>query len=385
MVQRVIRPLVFLLVVAAAVAAVLWQTRWRPVPVEAAEARVQSVLVETMGTGTLEARISSIVSSKITGRIVDLAADQGDWVEADQIIVRLDDVDLQRQVELASANVEVQAAALDRLQSDRARAEAVQRQARLEYERAMAAYEHGGATALERDRALEQLEISNAEFTRSEGAITEARAAHVSSQRILDYHRAQLDDTVIRSPVTGLVVRRDRERGDIVAPGSSILRVIETETLWVSAWVDETEMARVELDQPARVVFRAEPRHDRQGHVARLGREVDPELREYLVDVAVDELPPSWAVGQRAEVFIMTDVAEEAIAIPAEFLMVRDGTEGVWIAEGGRAAWRPCEIGLRGCDMIQVVSNLEAGQTVIRPVSEAAKRMLRVGRRVQMP
>lgn len=83
--------------------------------------------------------------------------------------------------------------------------------------------------------------------------------------------------------------------------------MISLDELWVSAWVDETAIARVAPGQPARVVFRSEEGRSYPGVVARLGRETDRETREFLVDVRVTELPKNWTIGQRAEVFIQTE------------------------------------------------------------------------------
>lgn len=370
------------LVVVVAAVLLAWQVLWRAVPIDSFVVREQPLTVETMGTGMLEARVSSTLSAKIHGRIVELTVEQGDTVEVGQIIVRLDDADLQRQMDVAEATVEMNRAALGRWQTDRRRAEAVVAQARLEHEITLDAYAKGAATTTERDRAIERLEIAEAELARGEASIVEAQKALVASERTLDHRRSQLDDTVIRSPLTGMVVRRDRDRGDVVVPGSSIYRLIETDTLWISAWVDETAMAGLAVDQPARVVFRADPDRDYRGHVARLGREVDPELREFLVDVIVDELPAKWAVGQRAEVYITTDHVERTLTIPAEFLYVRDGVTGVWLDIDGRAQWRPCEVGLRGRTMIEITRGVEDGDIVMRPADARAERMLRAGRKV---
>lgn len=382
MIRTIIRRAVFIIVIAALLLAGVWQVWWRAVPVAAFEVNYTDLTVETMGTGTLEARVSSIISAKIQGRIVELAADQGDIVEHGQILVRLDDSDLQRQVDVAEATVEMNRAALDRLRTEQRRSEIVLRQARLEHDRTLDAYAKGAATTTERDRAIERLEIAEAELARAEAAIVEAQKAMVAAERSLDHRRSQLDDTIIRSPIRGMIVRRDRDRGDVVVPGSSIYRLVETGTLWVSAWVDETAMAGLEVNQPARVVFRAQPHHSNRGHVARLGREVDPELREFIVDVVVDELPATWAVGQRAEVYITTERVERALTIPAEFLMVRDGITGVWVSKNDRAAWQPCEVGLRGRTMIEITDGLDAGDLVLRPIDARAERMLRTGRKV---
>lgn len=66
----------------------------------------------------------------------------------------------------------------------------------------------------------------------------------------------------------------------------------------------------VKKGQKARVVFRSEPQKNYPGVVSRLGREMDRETREFLVDVRVEQLPVNWAVGQRAEVYIQIDTAK---------------------------------------------------------------------------
>jgi HlyD family secretion protein len=97
-----------------------------------------------------------------------------------------------------------------------------------------------------------------------------------------------------------------------------VLSLISTEVLWVSAWVDETEMSRIAVGQPARVAFRSEDAKSFRGEVARLGRETDRETREFTVDIRVLELPTNWAVGQRAEVYIETARRDKAkISQPA--------------------------------------------------------------------
>lgn len=79
------------------------------------------------------------------------------------------------------------------------------------------------------------------------------------------------------APFDGLIVARQREAGDVVVPGSSILTLISTDLLWIRAWVDETEMSRLAESQSARVVFRSEPERAYPGRVLRLGREADRE------------------------------------------------------------------------------------------------------------
>ena len=119
----------------------LLYARWvRPLPVIGFEVARGTLIVDVMGTGTVESRTSTVVSAKIQGRLLDLAVDQDDLVEASQVIARLDDSDLARQVEIAQANVEAAEAGVDRLRADQRRTEAILHRAQREDERIRAAF-----------------------------------------------------------------------------------------------------------------------------------------------------------------------------------------------------------------------------------------------------
>lgn len=100
------------LVVLLIVGGIVYQMRWAPVTVQGIAPIRQTIVEEVMGTGTLEARVSSTISPKIAGRISQVFADQGDVVEQEQLLVQLDDEELQQQVEIAKANLEAAQAAV---------------------------------------------------------------------------------------------------------------------------------------------------------------------------------------------------------------------------------------------------------------------------------
>jgi RND family efflux transporter MFP subunit len=182
------------------------------------------------------------------------------------------------------------------------------------------------------------------------------------------YRREQMAFTEIRSPYDGLVTRRDRDPGGIVVPGSAIMQLVATNEIWVSAWVDETAMGALRTGQPARIVFRSDPARTREGEVARLGREADRETREFVVDVRVRELPESWIIGQRAEVFIEAGRTTNAVSIPALFLHRSRDRAGVFVEDHGRARWRDLTLGMRGSLNLEVKQGLSAGEQIVRPL-----------------
>jgi RND family efflux transporter MFP subunit len=206
----------------------------------------------------------------------------------------------------------------------------------------------------------------------------------VKAGESLRYYQARLADTRITSPFDGLVVRRSRESGDIVVPGSEILKIISTGQMWVSAWVDETAMSVLATGQPARVVFRSEPDKACRGTVTRMAPLTDRETREFLVDVTVGELPATWAVGQRAEVYIETGRKDQALLVPPQALIWQKGQPGLFVDHAGRAQWRTVTLGLRGAEAVEVTQGLAAGERAIWPRASKGKGLV-AGRAVSKP
>lgn len=370
-----------LVLVAAALGGAAWWLLLAPVAVTTHSVTLGQVTAEVLGTGTLEARVSAIVGPKVAGLITRVSADQGESVKAGDTLVFLEDTDFKQQVAVAEADVAAAMAGVERLHADRRRAEAVLAQARLSHQRLLSAAASNATSAQEVDRAAEALAIAEAEAARAVAAIAEGEKRRAAAERTLDYQRARLHDTTIEAPFDALVVRRDRDAGDVVTAGSSVLQLVSLNEMWITAWADETELARLADGQPARVVFRSEPGTDYPGVVARVGREADRETREIVVDVRVERLPTNWAVGQRAEVYIRVGRTDNVTALPASLVLVRDAKTGVMLDDGGRARWREITVGLRGREVVEVTGGLSPGDVVVGAAASTGG-PLRDGRRI---
>lgn len=337
--------------------------------------------LEVMGTGTLEARIKTTISARIQERLVEVLVDQGDSVEAGQLLARLDDAESKQQVAIAEATLATAKQTLERVRADLARSEAVLAQAKLDYERKTGLAVTQSVAQADADKAAESLRVAEADLSRSHATIAEATAQVGVAEKTLLLREELLGFTELHSPYVGLVIRRDRDPGDVLVPGASLMQIISLDELWVSAWVDETSMTALATDQNARIVFRSDPDRDYPGKVSRLGREMDRETREFLVDVRVTELPPNWAIGQRAEVFIETGHTKDAVLLPPEFLGWRDGHAGVFVNEADRARWRDLSPGARGRDFLAIAEGLQGGEEVVR-LPNPGMAALREGQRI---
>jgi len=339
--------------------------RIRPIPVEGYQVAQGEIVAEVMGTGTLEAKVQTIVSTKIPGRILEMRVDQGDQVRAGQPLLQLDDSEFRQQVEIARSALDAAKATVERMQADAVRSQAILEQSRIEYRRRESLFASKSIAANEIDKRKEELKVAEADLEKTKAAVVESRKNLVVAQNTVDYQLARLGDTLIAAPFDGLIIRRDRDPGDVVVPGTSIFLLISTQSLWVRTWVDETEMQRVTEGQAARVVFRAEPETSYIGKVVRLGRETDRETREFLVDVEIERLPRNWSVGQRADVFIDTAHKDGVTVVPSQLIVRNQGEIGVIANREGRAVWQPVKTGLRGQAQVEIVAGLSPGDIIV--------------------
>ena len=376
-----LRKLVLWLVVAAVVAFAVYRLKFSPMPVTAHTIGTGEVRGEVMGTGTLEARVKTTISPRIQERLAEVLVDQGDPVKSGQLLARLDDAETKQQVAIAEATLAAGRATVERVRSDEARAQAVLQQAQLDHRRSTELLAGKIAAQADFDKTGEALHVAEADLKRAQSAIVEAERQVLTAEKNLLYQKEHLAFTEMRSPYDGLVTRRDRDPGGVVVPGASILQLVATNEIWVSAWVDETAMTGLQAGQPARVVFRSEPAKSYAGEVARLGREADRETREFVVDVRVKELPENWTIGQRAEVFIETGRRSGVLLMPPQFVRWRENKPGVFVNDHGQARWRGVTLGLRGLQNVEVTQGLSAGEQSVRPV-DGQKQALTDGQRI---
>lgn len=377
------RGLPWLIVVGLAGIAI-YKLKFAPLPVLTHTVTKGLITGEVVGTGTLEARLKTTISSRIQERLTEVLVDQGDKVKAGQLLARLDDAEIKQQVAIAEATLAAARQTAERVRTDLDRAEAVLALAQRGHRRSSDLLEAKISTVADFDKAVESLRVAEADIKRSHSAITEAEGQVLVAEKTLLYRKEQKAFTEIHAPYDGLIIRRDRNLGDMLVPGGSLMEIISLEEIWVSAWVDESAMATVATGQPARILFRSEPDKSYPGTVSRMGRETDRETREFLVDVRVNELPGNWTIGQRAEVFIETERSADAILLPQSFLVWKENRAGVFVATGGRAEWRAVTLGVRGAQTNSVKEGLTVGEKVIQPKGPS-KAELVDGQRVKLP
>lgn len=227
-------------------------------------------------SGNIEAH-ESLLSFKVQGRIVELAVEEGQWVEAGQVIARLEDSDFRQQAELEQAALRVREANLQlalagprRQEIEAAQqlvrdAEAEMELRRLDFQRAERLFARDVISAQERDRAKTALERAEAMLGRAREQLsalqegTRAEEIRIAQRQVqqsresLELARIKLGYTVLRAPRAGVVLVRQAELGEVVSAGTPVITLADLENVWLRAYISETDLGRIRLGQAVEV------------------------------------------------------------------------------------------------------------------------------------
>lgn len=321
---------------------------------------------ELSGPGTLDATRRATLSARVQGRLTQIDVDRNDTVAPGTLIARIASDDLARQLDAATAAHDAAVRTVLGAKADKARNEATVANAQAALARKSTLLAQGWATQADYDAALAMQRQSEADLAHANAAIEAAEAQQQSAAATVQMNRAQLAEATVRAPFSGVITSRDRNLGDFVTPGASIVQIVDPSSVVLTARFDESAIASVRPGQLVILKFTAEPTRAIAGHVLRLSRNVDTETREFTVDVTPDALPANWAIGQRGAA-IITVATHEVLAVPGRDIVRRDGKAGVWLIVDGRACWRPVRLGQAGQDRVEIIDGIAEGDVILAP------------------
>jgi HlyD family secretion protein len=354
-----------------------WALFLRPVEVQVARPE-RDVPVQVFGLGTIEARVTSKVGFKVSGVLVELRADVGDRVSKGMPLARLDDREQSARVGRARAAIEQAEANLQRASASREKAEANYANARTINERRQkllannnTSIETADIAKAAQDASLADVNLALSDVQVARAAINDARAQKDQEAAVLDFH-------VLASPYDAMVIARQKELGSALAAGEPVFTLIDPQTVWVLAYIDESKAGEIRVGAPAEIVLRSLPGRRLAGRVARIEPEGDRVNEERRVEVAFDRLPDDVHLGEQAEVYITTVRLEQAVLVPETAVLdLKQGSGTVWLVRHGRLEQQQVRIGHRMLDgRLEIVAGVPDGAAVADRLPSG----LRVGR-----
>ncbi|MGE5489644.1 MAG: efflux RND transporter periplasmic adaptor subunit [bacterium] len=325
-------------------------------PVHAAVLRVepQPFTVTVALTGTLVSPAAVTVKAETTGKVLKFPKEEGSRVEAGEPVVWVDDSNEKIAFDQAQSAVEVAQAALER-------AKVVADHSQSEYIRAQNLLKSGGIT----DRDFKTAELTERD-ARAQVKLAEAQLEQARSQ--LAHAKKMLADSVVRSPIAGIIDRKLVSEGTYVEPPTAVFSVVDNSRLELEAMVATADLAELRAGQ--RVVFTVNTFRDTkfEGRVIEINPAVQADTRSVKVRIAVNNSSGKLRAGMFAQGEAITGVVREAILIPSEaaYRDDRSSTSSyVFAVEDGKAVRRDIRIGRERDSMLEIVEGLKPGDLVV--------------------
>lgn len=365
--RRLVSRLLVAAIILAVVALLVWRaTRPQPVPVVVAEVdrgRVERTVANTRA-GTVNACRRAKLAPPAGGQIVSLPVREGDRVRAGQVLLELWNQDAAAQARVAEE--QSRSAAL-RAEEACGHADVAERDA----ERARKLHRDGLLPDDQFDRAA-----STAKTLRA--ACDAARAEAQQSRAHVEGARANLTRTVLRAPFDGVVAKLTGEIGEFSTPSPPgiptppAIDLIDDRCLYVTAPIDEVDVARVRVGQPAYITIDALPDRRFPARVRRVASYVlDVEKQARTVDVEVEFTNPqdikALLVGYSADVEIILDEHDNVLRVPTQALL--EGNRVLLFSGNpGTLEERRIDVGISNWRFTEVRSGLRQGERVVLSV-----------------
>lgn len=299
----------------------------RPTPVLIAAVERGTIQGQIRAASTIEAELQVTVHAESTGRVTSLSLEEGDTIEAGQVLARI--------------RRDAQSLGVERAETNLADAER-------ELTRVESLFQQGIASQSELDQAR----------TRVETASLDKRD-----------RRRDLSNTVIAAPFAGVLTRRFVSEGAFVSNGVQVFEITDFSSLVARVYVPERELDRIAVGQPANIVGKAAQNRQGIGEVRRIAPVVDATTGTVKVTIA---LPTELAGGTRgflpgmyAEVTLTTERHENVPLVPKPALIHEEEQTFVFVADGDRAKRVLIQTGLTDDDFVEVTGGLEVGARII--------------------
>lgn len=369
------------------------QRRERATAVDAASAQIGTLREEREYTGTtLPMRIVS-VRSQVEGRLLELNADVGERVIKGKILARLDDRILETAVTQAEAELASRLSELARAETQVASARTAVEQARIQWQQAESdaarllllakegaisqqQAEQAQTKALSAKQALRSAEVQ----VRTEKKAVAAAQARIDAQRaVIEQARERRSYALITAPISGTVIEKVTEPGNLVQPGGEIVKIGDFSSIKIIIQVSELELNQVRIGQLVPVRLDAFPEKRFQGEVIRISPQADPTARLVPIELSIANPDEQISSGLLARVKFAPGESKRII-IPETALQAGSRQSGGSIKENRsqgkifvitgegketKVVARSVQLGERANGQVEILSGLNPGERYV--------------------
>ena len=357
--------------------------RWWQGPLLPSYEVVSSPLIQTVvASGRVEKVSRTQIGSEITGVVLERLVQEGDRVSRGDVLLVLKSDEISAQVRQAEAELkELATTRRPQAEFDLANAKVQLEQAQREAVRRRNT-ELGILSAEEREKSIEaeRLARNNLESARLKVAsLAPDKVEETKLREQLAALQAQLAKTKIRAEVSGIILTRNVEPGDLVQPSQTLFTIALDGATEIRVPFDERNLPLLALQQKAAVITDAYPDQPFPAHINFIAPSIDAQRGTVDVRLTVDPVPDFLRQDMTVSVNVETNKREQTLVIPNDALSSISGNKAMVILVRDRKIQRhPITLGLRGLVMSEVVAGLKEGDHVLTDAESVLKDGIRV-------
>jgi multidrug resistance efflux pump len=375
------------------------------IEVKGYEVKKNELVISVTGTstGTIKADTEVKLTAQRVGRISRLYVEEGSLISAGAGIADLDYDEVRERLLLSSAQTRRMNSQLDALklglvafrsevESNINKTKAVFEEAELRLRRFEGLREKGFLSQIDVDIVKREYEVARASYSAAralpeqisarEEEIKAQSAAIEQAQREYNLSKIIFDYSFIKSPISGVVTARPVSIGETIQFGALIASIVSTDSLYVEAFIDEADVAKISNGQQVNITMDAYPEKVVKGEVYMISPVVlggKQEARTFEVRVRILEKGILVKPGMSADVEVIVSRMNNVLIIPSQAIMEKADGRYVYVVHEGKAALRRIETGAFNWNFIEVTEGLEERSViVINPDSAGLKNNARV-------
>jgi HlyD family secretion protein len=328
------------LVGAAVVAANLWYTRTPAITVTVEPIKTRDLEAIVSASGKIQPKRLVNISADTSGRVVDLAVNEGDRIKRGQFLLQIDPKSLRTRVDSGTASLQAAEGSLEQMRQSVETARAQLDQAQKNLARQKDLWNQQLTTKESLEKADNDVAVATSGLREREKTVT-AQAARIDQERAgLESARYDLSKVRIESPIDGIVTRRNIQEGETAVigtmnnAGTVLLTLADMSVIQAEVEVDETNIPNVQLGQSAKITIDALPDKTFKGHVSEIGnspiqstntqQSSTTQATNFKVVVVLDEPIPDVRPGFTCTADITTATRSNVTAVPIPAVAVRE-------------------------------------------------------------
>jgi len=313
---------------------------------------------------TLEAYQQGIITSKISAKVISVSVDNGQYVNAGDTIVTLDNQDIRNSIKSAQSQLQIYEQQLNSSQVSLEKLQINVDDAKRNYDRQKALFEVKAISQTDLEAVEKTLNSAKADYNSGLASIETAKANIGAQSVTIANYQDNLNNTIIKAPISGVISDKALNIGQMASQGTILAKVNDISSVYATIQIPQEKISGVKIGQAATAkVDGSDTTYN--GTVQNIDLSADTSSRVFNCKIKIDNSDKTLYSGVYAQVDLFSDESTEIITAPINALVGGEGDYSVFVNDNGTAKKQKVTIGKTDENNVEITSGINDGDQII--------------------